>query len=157
MALYHFHVQQISGYFDGCEFHHIPRAENEAADVLSKLGSSRNAIPPGVALEHIIKPSIKPSPESKSIRLIPESQELDAVPMDIDLGAGSSNSGTVPPNPGAAESHSGTPQITSAEHMSAEPMEIDGEIDPTLVIPAWAQPIFNYLRDGSLPDDEILE
>jgi ribonuclease HI len=41
MASYRFHVQQISGYFEGCEFHHIPRAENEAADVLSKLGSSR--------------------------------------------------------------------------------------------------------------------
>src|SRR3954467_387930 len=24
MALYRFHVQQISGYFDGCEFHHVP-------------------------------------------------------------------------------------------------------------------------------------
>ena len=89
MALYRFHVQQISGYFDGCEFHHIPRAENEAADVLSKLGSSRQAIPPGVALEHLRKPSIKPSPESESIRIIPASQELEAVPMDIDLGVGS--------------------------------------------------------------------
>src|SRR3954467_9975738 len=41
MALYHFHVQQISGYFEGCESHHMPRAENEASDVLSKLRSSR--------------------------------------------------------------------------------------------------------------------
>ena len=41
MALYRFHVQQVSGYFDGCEFHHVPRAENEAADTLSKLGSTR--------------------------------------------------------------------------------------------------------------------
>src|SRR4051812_20774802 len=71
MALYRYHVQQISGYFDGCEFHHIPRAENEAADVLSKLGSSRQAIPPGVPSERLIKPSIKPSPESESIRISP--------------------------------------------------------------------------------------
>src|SRR3954465_9998824 len=84
MALYRFHVQQISGYFDCCEFHHIPRAENEAADVLSKLGSSRQAIPPGVALEHLRKPSIKLSPESESIRLTPANQESDVVSMDID-------------------------------------------------------------------------
>ena len=32
MALYRFHVQKISGFFEGCEFKHIPRAENEAAD-----------------------------------------------------------------------------------------------------------------------------
>ena len=67
MASYHFLVQQISGYFEGREFHHVPRANNEAADALSKLGSTRQAIPPGVSLEHIRKPSITPSPESESI------------------------------------------------------------------------------------------
>src|SRR3954462_8858659 len=60
-------VQQLSGYCEGCEFHHVPRANNEAADALSKLGSTRQAIPPGVSLEHIKKPSIAPSPESGSI------------------------------------------------------------------------------------------
>src|SRR4051812_4709946 len=124
MALYCFHVQKISGYFDGCEFHHIPRAENEAADVLSKLGSSRQAIPPGVALEHLRKPSIKPSPEFESIRVILASRESEAVPMDIDSGVGSSRSGTDPFNSGIAESHSGTPRVMSAEHMSAEPMDL---------------------------------
>src|ERR1041385_2190306 len=67
MASYRFLVQQIGGYFEGCQFHHVPRASNEAADALSKLGSTRQAIPPGVSLEHIRKPSIIPSPESKSI------------------------------------------------------------------------------------------
>src|SRR4051812_22629105 len=67
MASYRFLVQQLSGYFEGCEFHHVPRANNEAADALSKLGSTRQAIPPGVSLEHIKKPSIIPSPESESI------------------------------------------------------------------------------------------
>src|SRR3954467_8869785 len=36
------------------------------------------------------------------------------------------------------------------------PFQLDGETDPTLLIPTWAQPIFNYLKDGTLPDDEIL-
>src|SRR4051794_40335374 len=43
-----------------------------------------------------------------------------------------------------------------AEHMSAEPMEVDEEKDLAPLIPAWAQPIFNYLKDETLPDDEIL-
>src|SRR3954464_3084555 len=67
MASYRFLVQQLSGYFEGCEFHHVPRANNEAADALSNLGSTRQAIPPGVSLEHIKKPSIIPSLESESI------------------------------------------------------------------------------------------
>src|SRR3954470_21805630 len=57
----------LGGYFEGCEFHHVPRASNEATDALSKLGSTRQAIPPGVSLEHIRKPFVMPSPESESI------------------------------------------------------------------------------------------
>ncbi|KAK1693224.1 hypothetical protein QYE76_009921 [Lolium multiflorum] len=63
MASYRFHVQQLSGFFDGCEFHHVPRANNEAADALSKIGSTRQAIPPGIALAVLKKPSIIPDAE----------------------------------------------------------------------------------------------
>jgi hypothetical protein len=93
MALYWFHVQQIAGYYDGCEFHHVPRAENEAADTLSKLGSSRQAIPTGISLEHLRKPSIKPSLESESIFIL-ANPEPDVIPMDIDVNSNLSNPGT---------------------------------------------------------------
>ncbi|XP_071683159.1 uncharacterized protein [Lolium perenne] len=92
MASYRFYVQQIAGFFEGCKFHHVPRAANEAADTLSKLGSSRQEIPAGIALSHLRKPSIKPSPESESI-FVPESH---VVPMDIDKV----NPRTFSPNPG---------------------------------------------------------
>ena len=36
MASYRFRVQQMTGFFEGCEFHHVPRAENEAADELDR-------------------------------------------------------------------------------------------------------------------------
>ena len=83
MALYRFYVQKISGYFDGCEFFHIPRAENDAADELSKLGSSKHAIPSGISLEHLRKLSIKPSPESESI-FIPSISEHESSPKESD-------------------------------------------------------------------------
>jgi ribonuclease HI len=35
MASYRFYVQQLSGFFEGCEFHHVPRANNDEADRLS--------------------------------------------------------------------------------------------------------------------------
>lgn len=144
MALYRFNVQKISGHFEGCEFHHIPRAENEAADTLSKLGSTRQAISAGVTLEHLRKPSIKPSPESESI-FIPASSDADGTPMDIDSGNSSSN-----------------PRIeclNSAEAMAVEPMDIDVPDEPiftTRSVPAWAQPIMSYLKDGNLPEEEVL-
>src|SRR3954465_14362682 len=67
MESYRFLVQQLCGLFEGCEFHHVPRAENEATDALSKLGSTRIDIPADISLENIHKPSIRPSPESESI------------------------------------------------------------------------------------------
>jgi hypothetical protein len=71
MVSYRFYVQQLCGFFEGCEFHHIPRANNDEADQLSKIGSTRQAIRAGVSLEIIRKPSIRPSPESGSI-YVPE-------------------------------------------------------------------------------------
>ncbi|KAK1686981.1 hypothetical protein QYE76_047829 [Lolium multiflorum] len=63
MASCRFHVQQLSGFFDGYEFHHVPRAENEAAgDALSRLAQ------PGKPFRHVAlailkKPSIIPDAE----------------------------------------------------------------------------------------------
>src|SRR4051812_24227412 len=67
MASYRFLVQQLSGYFEGCEFLHVPRNDNDQADALARIGSTRQAIPSGVALQHLLKPYVKPSPESDSI------------------------------------------------------------------------------------------
>jgi ribonuclease HI len=88
MASYRFYVQQLCGFFEGCEFHHVPRANNNEADRLSKIGSTKQDILAGVSLEIIRKPSIKPSPESTSI-YVPE----DPVPAQV-----------APPDPGAAAS-----------------------------------------------------
>jgi hypothetical protein len=86
MASYRFYVQQLSGFFEGCEFHHVPRANNDEADRLSKISSTKQDIPAGVSLEIIRKPSIKPSPESSSI-YVPG----DLAPAQVP-----------PPDPGAA-------------------------------------------------------
>ena len=51
MASYHFLMQQISGYFEGCEFLHVPRNDNDQADALARIVSTRQAIPSGVALQ----------------------------------------------------------------------------------------------------------
>jgi hypothetical protein len=53
------------------------------------LGSSRESILPGILLEHLRKPSIKPSPESSSIYVPPSPEE--AIPMEIDADASSDN------------------------------------------------------------------
>jgi ribonuclease HI len=106
MGSYYFLVQQMSGYFEGCEFRHVPWAQNEAAGTLSKLGSSRESIPPGISLEHLRKPSIKPSPKSSSIYVPPSSKE--AVPMEVDADASSDNPRTTLSAPGTGPTYAVT-------------------------------------------------
>jgi hypothetical protein len=40
-------VRKLEDKFEGLEFHHVERDRNTAADVLSKLGSSRTQVPLG--------------------------------------------------------------------------------------------------------------
>jgi hypothetical protein len=80
-------VQQLCGFFEGCEFHHVPRANNDEADRLSKIGSTKQDIPAGVSLEIIRKPSIKPSPESTSIYVLGDPAPAQVPPLDSGAAA----------------------------------------------------------------------
>ena len=59
MAEYRDEMDEIAKSFLGYEVKYVPREQNEAADLLSKLGSRRKRIPPGVFLEHLRTPSVK--------------------------------------------------------------------------------------------------
>jgi hypothetical protein len=48
MDAYYLEVYKLENKFYGLEFHHIIRDNNIAADVLSKLGSTRTQVPAGV-------------------------------------------------------------------------------------------------------------
>jgi ribonuclease HI len=178
MASYHFLVQQISGYFEGCEFRHVPRAQNDAADTLSKLGSSKESILLGILLEHMRKLSIKPSPESASI-FVPAGPE--AVPIKIDASASADNPGTpsdVPRTgptyavtvvfkgkgkmypevvlayPGTALSVSRTLQPMEIDYVLADMMVIDQAVFIVREVPSWVCPIMDFLVDGQAKADE---
>ena len=86
MASYRFLVQQLSGFFEGCEFHHIPRERNDAADAFARVGSMRVAIPSGISLEYLYKPSIQPDPGCDSIYCPVETEPLAGTTRE-NLGA----------------------------------------------------------------------
>ena len=46
MAAYRNAVLKMSGRFEGLEFHHVARENNQAADVLARIGAKRDAVPP---------------------------------------------------------------------------------------------------------------
>jgi ribonuclease HI len=102
MASYRFYVQQLCGFFEGCEFHHVSRANNDEADRLSKISSTKQDIPAGVSLEIIRKPTIKPSPKSGSIYM-PEDLAPAQMPPP-DSGAASTGLKEAAGQPSAAGS-----------------------------------------------------
>jgi hypothetical protein len=59
MDAYCTEICKLEGHFEGIEFQHIPRNNNVAADILSKLGSRRALVPARVFVQYLRKPSIK--------------------------------------------------------------------------------------------------
>jgi hypothetical protein len=59
MDAYCAEIRKLEGHFEGIEFQHVPRNNNVAADVLSKLGSRRALIPADVFVQDLRKTSIK--------------------------------------------------------------------------------------------------
>jgi ribonuclease HI len=51
-------VLQLEDKFEGLEFHHVERDRNAAADALSKLGSSRAQVSPGIFIQEVPRSSI---------------------------------------------------------------------------------------------------
>jgi hypothetical protein len=58
MGKYFTAVRKLEDKFEGLEFHHVERDRNAAADALSKLGSNRTQVPPGVFVQEVPHPSI---------------------------------------------------------------------------------------------------
>jgi hypothetical protein len=59
MAAYKDEVDEMAKSFLGYDINHVRREDNMATDTLSKLGSSRKAVLPGVFHEHLHVPSVK--------------------------------------------------------------------------------------------------
>ncbi|KAF8745039.1 hypothetical protein HU200_013449 [Digitaria exilis] len=71
-------VRKLEKHFLGIEFHHVERDYNVAADVLSKLGSSRAEVPSGVFVNELSKPSISVAVNSDDTTSAPEVMLIDA-------------------------------------------------------------------------------
>jgi ribonuclease HI len=52
-------IRKLEGKFYGIEYTHVVRDKNQAADELSKIGSSRAQVPHGMFVQDLVKPSIK--------------------------------------------------------------------------------------------------
>ena len=64
MAAYRNAVLKMLARFEGLEFHHVAWDNNQAADVLARIGANRDDVPPNIFLERLFKPSVLLEEES---------------------------------------------------------------------------------------------
>ena len=53
MAAYRNAVLKMSAQFEGLEFHHVVRGNNQAADILARIGAKRDPVSPNIFLERL--------------------------------------------------------------------------------------------------------
>src|SRR3954467_14188869 len=83
MAAYRNAVLKMSARFEGLEFHHVSRENNQATDVLARIGAKRDAVPPNIFLERLFKPSVTWEGElpdnSPDLAAQPDAEQSDIV------------------------------------------------------------------------------
>jgi hypothetical protein len=83
MDTYCLEVRKLENKFYGLEFHHVVRDNNVAADVLSKVGSTRAQVPAGVFVHELHAPSIlEPAPPTTDQAHHPAGQEVMMTDVD---------------------------------------------------------------------------
>jgi ribonuclease HI len=83
MDAYCTQIRKLENKFYGLEFHHVVWADNEAANKLSKLGSTRAVIPHGVFVHDLVNLSIEE--EEKPIAEQPSANQLVTMIPTIDI------------------------------------------------------------------------
>jgi hypothetical protein len=83
MDAYVMEIHKLEKKFSGLEIHHVVCDNNVGTDVLSKLGSDRANIPPGVFVHELHHPSIR-APDSSTIAQAPKEIDREVLMIEVD-------------------------------------------------------------------------
>jgi hypothetical protein len=88
-------IQKLEGKLYDIEYTHVVQDKNQAADALSKLGSSQAQVPHGMFVQDLLKPSVKE--EADQVVEKPPDQPLVAVVPPPSITKSSLTTSVVPP------------------------------------------------------------
>jgi ribonuclease HI len=83
MDAYIAEICKLENKFSGLEIHHVICDNNVGGDVLSKLGSDKANIPPGVFIHELHHPSIK-TPDPNTIAQGPTEPDREVLMIEVD-------------------------------------------------------------------------
>ncbi|CAN6207958.1 unnamed protein product [Urochloa humidicola] len=167
MASYYEEVRKLEEKFDGLELRHILRCQNEAADQLAKLASSREPVPSGIFVNDQREPSVKPpkrkgdgTEENDPPKRAKGDNDPTAPDPGVGSGAGSRGGPETTPDPDREADPGDDPQTQGGvDHPGQSDCQQVMELEPSTGrapdLPAdWRTPLLDCLAQGKLPDDQ---
>ena len=76
MEAYVEEVRRLEKCFDGLQTEHVPRAENNIADHLSKCAAQKLPVEPGTFVLHLTQPSVSPATMARKRRKLDSGKPL---------------------------------------------------------------------------------
>src|SRR3954469_2814880 len=178
MEAYVDEVRKLEEHIDGLQMEHIPRAENDIVDGLSKCAAFKLPVEPGTFVLKLTQPSVTPSTrQSKKRKLV----SGDYLPAELPgaaakkvpkIDAKSVEEPSAPENPRVCSVEAGAPDKFCSGKLAGErqapaetqilAVEADvpatAEVPSVLVVepktPAWAQQTVHFLQHGELPEEQ---
>src|SRR4051812_462772 len=163
MEAYVDEVRKLEERFDGLQMEHVPRAENDIADGLSKCAALKLPVEPGIFVLKLTQPSATPSTgQSKKRKLVsgdylPAELPRAAAKKVPKIDAKSAEEQSAPANPRVCSGEAGAPdkfcsgklaeerQAPAEPQILAEEADVPAAADMPLVLvvepqaPTWAQ------------------
>jgi hypothetical protein len=157
---------------------HVPRAQNDIADGLSKCAALKLPVEPGIFVLKLTQPSVTPSTGPSKKRKLVSGDYLPAelpeaaakkVPKINTEGAGEPDAPTSPrvcsveadaPDKFCSGKLAGEHQAPAGPQVLAVEADVPAAADVPLVLvvelqaPAWAQQIVRFLQTGELPEEQ---
>ena len=168
-------VRKLEEHFDGLQMEHVPRAQNDVADGLSKCAALKLPVEPGIFVLKLTQLSVTPSTgQSKKRKLIsgdyfPAELPEAAAKKVPKINAKSAEERSAPASPRVCSIEADAPdkfcsdKLAGERQAPAEPQvlaveaDVPAAVDLPLVLvvepqaPAWAQQIVRFLQTGELP------
>jgi hypothetical protein len=150
MEAYVDEVRKLEERFDGLQAEHVPRAENNIADDLSKRAALNLPVEPGTFVPRLTQPSVAPSTgQSKRRKLTPGKY----FPAELSEAAGKELAGLDAKLAGEQQAPARAPALAVETNAPpAEDMPLILVVEPQA--PTWVQQIIQFLQTGELPEEQ---
>ena len=149
MEAYIKEMRRLEEHFDGLQIEHVPRAENNITDHLSKCSAQKLPVEPGTFVLRLTQPSVSLATMARKRRTLDTRK-----PLPVESSAPgrdpASNNSSPPTRPHPLAGPMVPANEECAPAVEEVPLVLVAEPHP----PTWARHIVRFLQSGELPSNQ---